>query len=63
MQLFYLFYLLFIILKHLPLLRYKPLIKELYMSFYLAHKSKKSNYKELFSVAQCAKNKYFFLYI
>ena len=30
------------------------------MSFSLAHNSKKINYRELFSVAQCAKLNYFF---
>ena len=32
------------------------------MSFSLAHNSKKTNYEELFSVAQCA-NKYYYLSI
>ena len=33
------------------------------MSFPLALNSKKTNYEELFSVAQCAKIYYYFLYI
>ena len=54
------FYIIVKIFSNIYLYKNIKIIKELYMSFSLAHNSKKINYRELFSVAQCAKLNYFF---